>query len=63
MLVIVWKKWKIFWKHNNKPNQIIGTPKSSLVAQGLNDFHLHISGFELVLCEYIFYLNIFTISK
>jgi hypothetical protein len=45
-----------FWKPNNRlDQQVVGSRKSSSIVEGQQGFHMHISGFELVLDDFKFF--------
>lgn len=46
----------IFWKPNNRlDQQVVGSCKSSSIVEGQQGFHMHTSGFELVLGDFKFF--------
>jgi hypothetical protein len=48
-----------FWKPNNRlDQQVVGSHKSSSIVEGKQGFHMHISGFELVLGDFKFFKRI-----
>jgi hypothetical protein len=46
----------LFWKPNNRlDQQVVGSHKSSSIVEGQQGFHVHTSGFELVLGDLKFF--------
>jgi hypothetical protein len=45
-----------FWKPNNRlDQQVVGSDKSSSIVEDQQGFHMHTSGFELVLGDFKFF--------
>ncbi len=55
-LVMVDISFFFFWKPNNRlDQQVVGSDKSSSIVEDQQGFHMHTSGFELVLGDFKFF--------